>query len=232
LRSVRSRVPDGRAAAEAARYERNVFINCPFDEGYEPVFRAIVFTIFECGLTARCAKEAYDSGEVRIEKIIKIIRECCLGIHDVSRTDTNERGLPRFNMPLELGLFLGARRFGSGRQRRKSCLVLDREQYRYQEFISDIAGQDIAAHGNEPRRAIRAVRDWLATVRTGPPHPPGAADIEGRHGTFERELPTLCAATRRRSEELTFVEYADIVSTWLRREIAAAHLMVLGVPTG
>jgi len=32
--------------------------------------------------------------------------------HDISRTELNEHSLPRFNMPLELGLFLGASRFG------------------------------------------------------------------------------------------------------------------------
>ena len=83
-------------------------------------------------------------------------------VQDISRTELNAAGLPRFNMPFELGLFLGAKRFGNAMQRRKTCLVLDREPYRYQAFLSDIAGQDIAAHGGEPVRAIGAVRDWLA----------------------------------------------------------------------
>ncbi len=49
--------------------------------------------------------------------------------------------LPRFNMPLELGIFLGAKRFGSQKQKQKNGLILDREKYRYQSFCSDIAGQ-------------------------------------------------------------------------------------------
>jgi hypothetical protein len=40
--------------------------------------------------------------------------------------------------------------------------VLDRASYRFQQFISDIAGQDVVAHGGQPTRAIIAVRDWLA----------------------------------------------------------------------
>jgi hypothetical protein len=59
--------------------------------------------------------EAYDSGDVRIEKILDIIDQCKLGIHDISRTELNEHSLPRFNMPLELGLFLGKRRVQKGR---------------------------------------------------------------------------------------------------------------------
>jgi hypothetical protein len=140
---------------------------CPFDDVYLPVFRALIFAVFECGLVPRCAQEVYDASEVRIEKIARIIRDCRWGIHDISRTDLNIRGLPCFNMPLELGLFLGAKRFGLGSHRRKSCLVLDRDRYRYQEFISDIAGQDIAAHANDPGEAIKAVRDWLSVSKAG-----------------------------------------------------------------
>jgi hypothetical protein len=68
--------------------------------------------------------EAYDSGDVRIEKILDIIDQCRLGIHDISRTEQNEHGLSRFNMPLELGLFLGARRWERGKTK-KIALILD-----------------------------------------------------------------------------------------------------------
>jgi hypothetical protein len=160
-------MPRSPARGSSIDYEQSVFINCPFDNNYLPLFRALIFAVFECGLTPRCAQEVYDAGEVRIEKIARIIRDCRWGIHDISRTDLNASGLPRFNMPLELGLFLGAKRFGTGPQKRKSCLVIDRDKYRYQEFISDIAGQDIAAHGNDPAQAIRAVRDWLSVSKAG-----------------------------------------------------------------
>ncbi len=142
----------------SSEYDQNLFINCPFDNPYQPLFRALIFTTFECGLRPGCALEAYDAGEARIGKIIRIIRDCRWGIHDLSRTDLNPNNLPRFNMPLELGLFLGARWFGTGPHDRKSCLVLDSDKYRYQEFISDLAGQDIAAHGNQPAGAVQAVR--------------------------------------------------------------------------
>lgn len=57
-------------------YAINVFINCPFDVEYLPIFRAIIFTVFDCGYIARCAREIDDSSEVRIDKIIKIISNC------------------------------------------------------------------------------------------------------------------------------------------------------------
>ncbi|HEV2817827.1 MAG TPA: hypothetical protein VGW40_11490 [Allosphingosinicella sp.] len=55
-------------------------------------------------------------------------------------------------MPLELGLFRGAKRFGNKAQKLKRALILDIEQFRYQRFISDLAGIDIHAHGGDPAR--------------------------------------------------------------------------------
>jgi hypothetical protein len=110
-------MPRSSRAALKPKYDDSVFVNCPFDSEYEPIFHAIVFSIHDCGYVARCALEADDSGDVRIEKILAIIDQCKLGIHDISRTELNEHSLPRFNMPLELGLFLGASRFGQGKTR-------------------------------------------------------------------------------------------------------------------
>jgi hypothetical protein len=212
-------MPSGPGRGPSADYGKSVFINCPFDDNYLPLFRALIFAVFECGLMPRCAQEVYDAGEVRIEKIARIIKDCRWGIHDISRTDLNASGLPRFNMPLELGLFLGAKRFGAGLHSRKSCLVLDRDRYRYQEFISDIAGQDIAAHANDPAAAIKAVRDWLSIAKAGIRRPPGGAAIAARYSRFADELPRICADAELEVSELTFVEYADMASTWLRREL-------------
>jgi hypothetical protein len=120
--------------------------------------------------------EIYNSGQVRIEKIFKLIENCQFDIHDISRTELDvESKLPRFNMPLELGMFLGAQRFGAGRHKNKNCLILDREPYRYQQFLSDISGQDIAAHGGDATALIAKVRDWLNTVARARPLP---ADVQ------------------------------------------------------
>ena len=101
-RPGRDRVP--------TRTHEPVFINCPFDSQYTPLFEALVFAVSDCGFRARCALEVDDASQVRIEKIYKIIATCKFGIHDISRTAPNPAtGLPRFNMPLELGIFLAAR---------------------------------------------------------------------------------------------------------------------------
>ena len=108
-------------------YDNNVFVNCPFDDEYKTMFQALVFTIYKCNLLPRCALEVDDASENRFDKIVRIIRECKFGIHDISRTELNTAGLPRFNMPLELSIFLGAKKLGGRDHRNKQCLVLDRE---------------------------------------------------------------------------------------------------------
>jgi hypothetical protein len=136
-------------------YATNIFINCPFDVEFEPLFHAIVFAVIQCGYTVRCALEADDTGATRIDRIYRLIEECRFGVHDISRIEHDTvNNLPRFNMPFELGLFLGARRFGVRPQRAKHCLVLEAERYRYQKYLSDIAGQDIRQHANEPAKAV------------------------------------------------------------------------------
>ena len=103
-----------------AEYGKNVFINCPFDDDYRPIFRAIVFTVAAAGYVTRCTLEHEDASQVRITKIFRLIADSALSIHDVSRTELDEANqLPRFNMPLELGAFLGAKHFGSLRHQRK-----------------------------------------------------------------------------------------------------------------
>ena len=201
----------------AAGYEYGVFINCPLDEAYRHLFEAIVFAVHDCGYVARCALEVDDASEVRIEKIAKIIASCKFGIHDISRTELDVgTNLPRFNMPLELGLFLGAKRFGRAEQRLKTCLVLDLERYRYQKFISDIAGQDIAAHRGEPAKAIGIVRDWLSNSTPQSIRIPGGGAIATRYALFRAELPAMCDELHLDPHELTFNDYVVQVEEWLK----------------
>jgi hypothetical protein len=193
----------------------SVFINCPFDDAYRPLFEATVFTVAHCGFAPRCALETVDAAGTRIDRIMDLIGKCPLGIHDISRTESEPvSGLPRFNMPFELGLFLGARRFGNRRQKGKNCLILDTERYRYQKFLSDIAGQDIDAHGNDPAKAITKVRDFLRT-HSGGRRLPGGAVIKRDFAQFEIRKPVICAALELDPGELTFVDFAYLVAHYL-----------------
>lgn len=199
-------------------YNDNVFINCPFDDEFKEIFHAKIFAVFDCGFRARCALEEDDGGEIRIEKIINIIKQCKYGIHDISRTELCDKtGLPRFNMPLELGIFLGARKYGDASQKKKTCLITDKEPYRYQIFMSDIAGQDIRAHHNKPEKAIAIVRNWLSTASNRAVIP-GGKSIAARYKAFHSDLPSMCEEAKIEADEITFNDYSTFVSAWLQSQ--------------
>lgn len=194
----------------------NVFINCPFDVQFEPIFHAMIFAVYDCGYVARCALEIDDSSEIRIEKIFRLMGECRFGIHDISRTELDKKTrLPRFNMPFELGIFLGAKRFGNKFQKGKACLILDQQPYRYQSFISDIGGQDIKSHNGNPITAIARVRDFLNSASRRKTIP-GGAQIGRRFKNFRADLPRIAKRVSLKRREITYGDFSNFVYSWLK----------------
>lgn len=208
-----------REAALRPSYQSSVFINCPFDPKYKTIFNAIVFAVYDAGFYPRCAFELGDASENRLQGIVQIIVECRYGIHDISRTELDRKNrLPRFNMPLELGIFLGCKYFGGGRHLLKACLVMDSEPYRYQKFISDIAGQDVYPHKDDPRRAVLLVRDWLRAKSQRVDIPDGGV-VWRRFSQFQRKLPAICKELKWNPQilKLKFVDYRYVIYEWLRQ---------------
>jgi len=202
----------------SASYPDNVFINCPFDRDYWPLFEVLLFTVSACGFRPRATLEAQDSGAVRLDKIARLISDSRYGIHDVSRVELDGKNrLPRFNMPFELGLDLGCRKFGGRARNSKRILVLDRIPYRYQKFLSDIAGQDIEIHGNNLNTLMKVVRDWLRTVSKRS-NIPGDQTIRNRFTRFSDSLPSLCKNGGLDRKSLSYPDYISFVGEWLLQE--------------
>jgi DNA-binding response OmpR family regulator len=179
------------------------------------MFEAIIFSLLACGMIPRCSLDADDGGEIRLEKIVGIIRTCGLGIHDISRTEPEPlTGLPRFNMPFELGLFLGCTRFSNTKET-AACLIFDREPHRFQTFLSDISGQDIHYHAGDPRVAIAEIRRWLRANVTR--DLPGGAAIWNSYLQFRNDLPAICRTLRLHPNEATFADLVAITRVWLTR---------------
>jgi len=201
---------------------KSVFINCPFDDGFRPILRAIVFTVIASGYHPRSALDATDGAEIRLEKIAAMIGECDWGIHDLSRVEVEEGGVPRFNMPMELGIHLGARIFGEGRHRRKRALILEAHPHRYDAALSDVSGQDIEVHGADPDQAIRVVRNWLSDHRPRAAKPlRGVAAMQADYRLFREEVAALLAARRLDPlDELTHSDFMFAVRDWI--ELRAA----------
>ena len=193
---------------------KNVFINCPFDESYNNLLDAILFTTYFCNFKPHCALEIEDSTQTRIDKIFRIIEDCDLGIHDISRTELNEEKLPRFNMPFEFGVFMGAKEFGNTKQRRKKCIVLDSDKYRFQKFLSDISGQDIKSHNNDPAKVIENVRNWLNSLDLNSSIP-GATAIKKKYSDYNDDLPELLQKNHLTLGDAQYVDRTLIMSEWI-----------------
>lgn len=147
-----------------ATFDKNVFVNCPFDDDYRQLLIGIVYTVKYFGFNPRLSLERADSGESRIDKILDLIKESKFGIHDLSRMVSSKKDEHyRMNMPFELGIDFGCKKLKGGRWEGKKILILEKEKYRFQKAISDLSGSDIRNHDDDPTKVIRAVRDWFVT---------------------------------------------------------------------
>ncbi|KLN59193.1 hypothetical protein WH96_18800 [Kiloniella spongiae] len=201
-------------------FERNVFINCPFDEDYEPILQAMLFCILYLGYNPRIATERNDSGENRLEKIRSLIEESKFSIHDLSRCQASKKGETyRLNMPFELGIDYGCRQYHNG-CRDKKFLVLEEKQYRYQASISDISGCDIQTHANDYEKAIRKVRNWL--VSEGDAEKIGPARILGAYIYFQQwhyEKQIEAGSSEEDIQDYPTAELFDAMKEWLERAV-------------
>ncbi|MGI8883060.1 MAG: hypothetical protein ACR2IA_02315 [Pyrinomonadaceae bacterium] len=110
----------------------------------------------------RIATERSDSGEQRIDKICELIELSKYSIHDLSRLQSKKKKeFYRLNMPFELGIDYGCRKYATNHHQDKKFLVLEKDRYDYAKAISDLAGVDIKNHNNEPIKIIRITRNWL-----------------------------------------------------------------------
>jgi hypothetical protein len=145
-----------------ADFEKNVFINCPFDPAYDSLLRPLLFTILYFKFNPKIASERSDSGEQRINKICELIEVSKYSIHDLSRLKSAKKNeFSRHNMPFELGIDYGSRRFAGKPFDEKKFLILEKERNNYSKALSDLAGVDIKSHNDKPSDIIRAARNWF-----------------------------------------------------------------------
>lgn len=167
-----------------ADFGKSVFINCPFDEKYEPILQAILFTVVYLGFRPKLSSERIDSAENRLEKIISLIESSRFSIHDLSRGKAKKKGeYFRLNMPFELGIDYAYRRHLGDGENQKKILILEQKKYQYLAALSDIAGCDIQSHNADFEKAVRKVRNWLVTEAEAPSH--GAGLLIGKYFSFQ-----------------------------------------------
>lgn len=169
-------------------YESNVFINCPFDDAYRPLLKALLFTIKSCGLHPRIASERLDAYEARVEKIIELIAESKYSIHDLSRiksAGTDE--YYRLNMPFEIGLDLGCKKFHPDEKyRSKFSLILEKERFSLHKALSDLSSSDVKCHNEDAEQLVEEVRTWFS--ETGLSNLPGPSLVWDNFNIFNADL--------------------------------------------
>jgi len=193
----------------------NVFINCPFDNQYFKLLKPLLFTLIYCELNPQIS-ETSDSGEVRLHKIKELMANSRYSIHDLSRMEPlKNKDFPRFNMPFECGIDFGIKLSSPFIAAEKKFLILEKEQFRYQKVISDISGNDIKAHKNDPEQIIKVVRDWFKPTNQNIPR---HKEIWLAYVEFEfdyEEILTLEGYNPKDIHALTFSDIIENMNAWI-----------------
>src|SRR4030095_11040632 len=142
----------------------SVFLNVPYDRGYEPLFVTLVTTLVCLGLKPRCVLEVRETGRGRLARIFELLHACGISIHDLSRVGPP----PRWNMPFELGLAWSLVLSGIQHE----VIVLDSTSYRLDKHLSDYKGRDQLIHHNRCDDLVNCILD-LITV----PHQPAPSAL-------------------------------------------------------
>lgn len=203
------------APRRARPFARSVFVNCPFDKQYLPILHAILFAIHDCRFVARTALEDVGGGESRLDKIARLIRVSRYSVHDLSRVEISRSSpLPRFNMPLECGIALGAILYLPRRSGLRDLLFLTAQPYDDKRLVSDLSGLDGAHHENKPDLAIAAVRRFLANKVSGTGELVlWTAAIARRFKRFKEQLPEM--ASKAKTVSAREVVTLDYLGDWL-----------------
>jgi hypothetical protein len=175
----------------APPYEKSVFINCPFDVPFEPLFHAIVLTVAACGFIPRCARETQSQADLRIVRITKGLNESKYSIHDLSRFQgEGPDNIARFNMPLELGIALGIRHMKEPTPAIHNWVALVPENFVHLKLISDLHGYDPPDHDQQLKTVIAQVAAWLSEQHDFTPPTPTAQTILNAYPAFSDLLNT------------------------------------------
>jgi len=144
----------------------DVFINVPFDAGYERLFIALIAGLTSLGLNPRCVLEIPPSTD-RLRRLHDLVSACPFSLHDLSRVQLSAGPfrVPRFNMPFELGLATAiSLRDGVSHQWR----ALETAAFRLNQSLSDLNGYDHLIHTGTIGGMMDALLDIFGNAKRLP----------------------------------------------------------------
>jgi hypothetical protein len=193
-------------------FGKSVFINCPFDEVYQPLLRTLIFTIKTIGFIPRITLERNDSGEVRLHKIKELIESSKYSIHDLSRSKSkSENEYFRLNMPFELGLDLGCRDYHTNKiYKDKKLLILEEEKYSTQKALSDLSFADCKCHKGDAEELVYEVRTWF--IENGISISKSASSLWDEYNYFNAKLYEFKIAKGFNKKDLERLSIAEFIT--------------------
>jgi hypothetical protein len=156
-RRRRARGLQGRAAS--------VFLNIPYDPGFENLLLAYITAISAFGFAPRVTLEI--PFNPRLDRILSLIGESEYSIHDLSRVkvDNVAPRTPRFNMPFELGLTVALK---STKLPNHAWVVCESMSRRLNKSLSDLNGTDPYIHDGTVRGVFRELCNVFVRSRRQP----------------------------------------------------------------
>lgn len=199
-------------------YNKNVFINCPYDDEFVPYKQTIIFAVIACGFNPLLVSFDTNGGVPRIEKIKKMIDSAKLGIHDLSRCKSTEaEEWYRLNMAFELGLDLGSKHF-SERHNKKNVLVLQVKPFTHLPSLSDYSGFDPKCYDKDFKKLLFVIRDFIycelpisdrENFITKP-------DLLNLNLQFQKDVYAYSSGCPKELDGMADLEYKDIVCKFMR----------------
>lgn len=189
-----------------------IFINCPFDNGYLPLLRALLFVARFYGLEIKIASSELDSKSNRLARIIALMKESKYSVHDLSKMRSVQEGeYYRMNMPFELGLD-----YGIGGDE-KVFLIFENEPYKLKIALSDINGWDVRPHLDKPETLVMEFRRWIVVNRDLPPTLKSfsSSDIWYKYNDFYGSFSDYMTIHHLKDEEISIPEYLDFIDKYL-----------------
>lgn len=186
------------------------FLNIPYDRRYLSLYLAGIAGLCGLGLRPRAAIEI-PGPQRRLGRVLKLLAECRYSFHDLSRVSLSG-GVPRFNMPFELGLAVVL-----GERGRHDWFVLESRRFRLQRSLSDLNGTDPLIHDGSATRLLQALADVFD--RPNEPDVPLMPIFD----LLRRQAPTLrrrYGALYTRGAFIRLVASATTLATELRRRRA------------
>lgn len=198
-----------------ARHRRiqSVFLNIPYDSQFESLYLAYIVGLTQLGFKINATLAVPNQG--RLDQIIYLIEQSDVSIHDLSRIETTS-GIPRFNMPLELGLALYHSHATKGRHR---VFVFERKRYRMQRSTSDINGIDPLIHNGKPKGVMAGLRN----IFHQPSKTTTVPEMLASYRAVKRKLPELrrIAGSRSLFEAAVFGDLTAVAALVARERIIA-----------